>query len=78
MKALADALVYSVTYINCLPDPAEEHLDDDVHALEDLATFLRGATEEEKDALAAAAQRAFEAENAWPVRREDYLRTLGS
>jgi len=77
MKALADALVHAVTYINCLPDPTEEHVDDDVHALEDIATLLRDSTEEEKDALAAAAERAFAAESTGP-RRQDYLRDLGS
>lgn len=49
MKALADALVFAVTYINCLPDPAEEHLDEDVQALDDIAACLENASEEEKD-----------------------------
>ena len=77
MKALADALVYSVTYINCSPEPVEAHLDEDVHALENVGAFLRTTTPEEQDALAVAAQRAFEAERAGP-RREEYLSVLGS
>ncbi len=77
MKAIADALVHAVAYINCLPDPTEEHLDDDVHALEDIASYLQGATEEAKDALAEAARRAFAEEEAGPKRKE-YLRDYGS
>lgn len=76
MKALADAIVYAVTYINCLPDPTEEHLDEDVHALENIATYLHAATEVEKDALAVAAQKAFALEQTG-LKREDYLRAYG-
>jgi hypothetical protein len=70
MKALASALVYAVAYINCLSDPHEKHLDADVHTLEEMATYLSNATEEEKDALAAAAQQAFEQEQRGSPRPE--------
>lgn len=77
MKAIADALVHSVAYVNCLPDPTEEHVDEDVQLLEDVATYLAGATDSEKDALSAAAQRAFEQEQSG-AKRADYLRVYGS
>jgi len=73
MKALAEALVHAVTYINCLPDPNEEHADEDVRALEEMATYLADSTDEEKDALAAAAQRAFEEEQSGSIPRPEYL-----
>jgi hypothetical protein len=66
MHSIADALVYAVIYIDSRDDPTEEHVDDDVSALESIAGFLAEATEDEKDALAAAAQRAMEAAKAWP------------
>ena len=77
MKALADAVVHAVTYINCLPDPNEEHADEDVRALEELAAYLVNATNEEKDALAAAAQRALEQEKSG-VPRPEYLKVYGT
>ena len=72
MKALSDALVHAVAYINCLPDPTEAHVDDDVHMLEDMAAYLANSTEDERDALAAAAQRAYEQEQGGG-KRTDYL-----
>ena len=57
MKSISDALVYSVIYINNREDPEEEFIDDDVDALESVAAILRSATEEEKNELAAAAER---------------------
>ena len=77
MKALADALVHAVAYINCLPDPTEEHVDEDVHILEDMATYLADASDLERDALAAAAQRAFEQERVG-ANRPDYTHVYGS
>jgi hypothetical protein len=77
MKALSDALVHAVAYVNCLPDPTEAHVDDDVHFLEDTATYLAHSTDDERDALAAAAQRAFNQEQAG-AKRTDYLNVYGS
>jgi hypothetical protein len=77
MKAIADALVRAVAYVNCLPDPTEERVDEDVHLLEDMATYLADSTEEERDALATAAQRAFEGEQVG-AKRPDYLQVYGS
>jgi len=62
MKSLADALIYSVVYINLKGNPIDddgyEDEDADVGALESIAAFLANATDEEKDALAAASNRA--------------------
>ena len=52
MKAMANALVYAVTYISLRE---RDDLDSDVGALESIAADLRSATEQELDALAAAA-----------------------
>jgi hypothetical protein len=70
MNAIADALVYAVVYLNVRP---EENLDSDVGALESIAGELKElATDEEKDALAAAAERALAAEKGYP--REEFIR----
>jgi hypothetical protein len=71
MKAIADALVYAVTYIN-LRDAADPRYDDgDVGALESIAGYLHDATVEEQDALLAeAAERALVGERAGPARSE--------
>jgi hypothetical protein len=74
LKTLADALVYSVVYINVKGNPIDEDdcedEDADVGALESIAGFLSHATDEEKDALAAAANRALAAEKKGPKRKE--------
>ena len=82
MEAIADALVYAVSYINCRPlEGRESRYDDgDVGALESVAGFLAHATPAEQDALAAAAERALAAELASPRPRpefvEDYSRWM--
>jgi hypothetical protein len=61
MRAIADALVYAVSYINCRPlDEHESRCDDDadVGALESIAGRLHDASPQEQEALAAAAERA--------------------
>jgi hypothetical protein len=68
MNSIADALVYAVTYISLRE--SNDDGDDDVGALESIATILQAATKEEEDALAAAAQRALEAEKNWIARPE--------
>jgi hypothetical protein len=75
VEALADALVYAVSYINCRSiDDAESRYDDgDVGALESIAGFLCNATQAEEDALAAAAERALAAELAAPVPRPEFV-----
>jgi hypothetical protein len=73
MRALADAVVYAVTYINLSEDEREELLDDDVGALESIAGLVQEATVEELDALAAAADRALAAELRRPRPREQFV-----
>lgn len=67
MKALAEALVFAVDYIDSREVRTDEDLHDDARALEMLAFILRQATEAEKSALAYAAEEAWQA----------YLRTAG-
>ena len=76
MHAIADALVYAVSYINCrgLEDSESRYDDGDVGALESIAGFLRDATPAEEDALAAAAKRALAAELASPQPRPEFVR----
>ncbi|WP_088258807.1 hypothetical protein [Fimbriiglobus ruber] len=82
MEAIADALVYAVSYINCrsLEDHESQYDDGDVGALESIAGCLVNATPAEQDALAAAAERALAAEKASPRPRpefvEDYSRWM--
>ena len=75
MKAIADALVYAVSYINCRPlEDLESRYDDgDVGALERIAGFLADATPAEQVALAAAAERALAAELASPHPRSEFV-----
>lgn len=74
MNAIADALVYAVTFINCHGDPNDdESLDEDVSALEGIAGALRNTTRAEQDALAAAASRALAAELAMPRPRINFV-----
>ena len=82
MEAIADALVYAVSYINCraLEDDESRYDDGDVGALESIAGFLANATPAEQDALAAAAERALAEERDSPQPRpefvEDYSRWM--
>ncbi len=75
MQALADALVYAVSYINCrsLEDSASRYDDGDVGALESIAAILYNATAEEEDALAAAAERALAEELASAHPRPEFV-----
>ncbi len=72
MRAIADALVYAVAYIDCRS--FEEQADEDVAALESIAGLLHDATAAEQDALAAAADRALAAELASPLPRPELVR----
>lgn len=56
MDKLADALVFAVAHLNLRED--EEHLDEDMEAMESIIGILSEATDAEQDALAAAAKRA--------------------
>jgi hypothetical protein len=81
MEAIADALVYAVSYINCraLEESESRYDDDDVGALESVRGCLYSATPAEEDALAAAAERALAAERSGPSRAEfleDYERWM--
>lgn len=73
MNAIADALVYAVTYINLRSNDDELEDDADVGALESIAATLDSATEEERNLLASAAKRAL-AEEASGSRREEFIR----
>ncbi len=77
MNHLADAIVYAVTYIN-LKENVEDDDDADVAALESICDYLSEATEEEKRALAEAAQRALDAENASGAPREEFAEAYAS
>jgi len=70
MNAIAEALVYAVTYINLREDDTEDDEGDDVGALESIAAILQDATEAEKDALAAAAEKALAEEQSDYPREE--------
>jgi hypothetical protein len=76
MDAIANALVYAVSYINCrgIEDSESRYDDGDVGALESIAAMLRDATVAEEDALAAAAERALAAERASASLRAEFVR----
>ncbi|HEX7379762.1 MAG TPA: hypothetical protein VF278_21740 [Pirellulales bacterium] len=76
LEAVAEALVHAVTYIDWVPDPDEEHLHEDAQAFEFIAAILADTTDAEKNALAAAAQRAFQAEQAG-AKREYFQQSYG-
>ena len=61
MDSIADAIVYAVAHISCR-DESEESVEDDDSALGHIMAYLSHATPEEKDALAAAAERALREE----------------
>lgn len=69
MQALADALVYAVAYINLRGAEGAMDDDSDVGALESIAGLLSESSNEEQDALAAAAERALATEF-----RDEFLR----
>jgi len=71
MKSLADAVVYAVTYLNRTPSTGLD--DEDVATLDILSAILQKCSEEEKDALSDAADRAFLAEHVG-AHRIDYMR----
>ena len=75
MQAIADALVYAVSYINCRPlEEHESRSDDaDVGALECIAADLKKASPEELDALAASAQRALAEELTMKPPRAEFV-----
>jgi hypothetical protein len=59
VDALADAIVYAVSYINCRDDDGDEtYLKEDADALGNLAYLLRDCSQAEMNALAEAAKRA--------------------
>jgi|JI6StandDraft_1071083.scaffolds.fasta_scaffold28543_5 hypothetical protein len=72
MKAIADALVYAVTYIN-VASGDDDRADDDCGALESITAFLREATPSELQALHEAANRAIVTEKAAKSPRPDFL-----
>lgn len=74
MKSLADAVVSAVTYINCRPDPEDE----DGNALTDIAVYLHQCSEEEKLALADAAERALNEWRAAGPARPDMVNALST
>lgn len=74
MEAVAGALVYAVVYLNRrLEDGDETYLDADIKAIESIGGFLRHATWQEQDELAAAAERELAKERASPHPRADFV-----
>jgi hypothetical protein len=73
MKALADAVVYAVVFIDLWDDRDTEFLDDDVGALESIAGYLQDASRAEQDALAEAAERALREEKASDRSRRKFI-----
>lgn len=73
MKSIADALVYAVTYVSLVGLKEDSYRNDDVGALESIAAILNSSTEEEKDALAAAADRAL-ANELGSIPRDEFVR----
>jgi hypothetical protein len=74
MDAIADALVYAVTFINSRGDEDDDDsLDEDVGALESIASCLQSITPAEQDALASAAERALAAEKTLKRPRKKFL-----
>lgn len=72
MSAIADALVYAVTYIN-IASGDDDRSDDDCGALESITGFLREASPAELQVLHVAVNRAIAAENATKSPRPDIL-----
>jgi hypothetical protein len=70
MEKLADAVVYAVAYINCSD---EAHMDDDVNARESVSHIIGQASDDELNALAAAAKRALAEELAAPLPRDSWV-----
>jgi hypothetical protein len=63
MKALAKAIVFAVVYIDHRDSQEPTALDDDVKALESIAAVLADCSDEEKNALAKAAEDALTESN---------------
>ena len=61
MNAIADALVFAITYISVAPGDSNRQ-DDDVRALESVMDMLSHSTVAERNALTDAAERAITAE----------------
>lgn len=77
MKALADAIVFSVTYISLSPAD-DDTADDDCDALESIAGYIQEATQEELLALKAALERALAAERALDEPRQAVLQAYAA
>jgi hypothetical protein len=74
VDAIAGALVYAVVYLNLRGEDGDEtYLDADVKALEGIGGFLRHATPEEQDALAAAADAELAKERAASRPRPEFV-----
>jgi hypothetical protein len=74
VEAIANALVYAVTFINCHGDENDDELQDqNVGALESIVAMLRHTTPAEQDALAAAAERALADELTSTQPRPDFV-----
>ena len=74
VEAIAGALVYVVVYLNLRGEDGDEtYTDADVKALESVGGFLRYATPDEQDALAAAAEAELAKELALPRPRPEFV-----
>jgi hypothetical protein len=78
MTAIADALVYAVTFISLWDNEQDEFDDENTGALESIMGMLNDATDAEKDALAAAAETALACEKASPRPRSKFIQDYGA
>jgi tRNA(Ile)-lysidine synthase TilS/MesJ len=78
MEKLAEAVVYTVTYINTREEGAGACLEDDVSVLESVAFMMQDASDAELDALAAAAKRALAEELATAHPRDTWVETYSA
>lgn len=72
MNAIADAIVFAVTYLS-ISSVSDDRADNDCNALESITAYLREATPAERHALHEAVQRAIAAETASKTPRPDVL-----
>ena len=75
MEKLADAVVYTVAYINTREEGAGACPEDDITAMESVSHMMQQASDAELDALAAAAKRALAQELAASYRRDAWVET---
>ena len=73
MRNLADALVYSIVYLDVRADEDETHLDEYLSAVEKVRGILVGCSDRERRAMEAAVERAIHRELDADRPRKEYL-----